>query len=1038
MEIENSIDRKSARERAENEAKRADMKQHADKLIQGFEKLEDSHSKRAIWELFQNALDLSDNCQVNINQQQEKISFSHNGKPFNSNTLSCLIKQVSSKNGENNEEEVGQYGTGFITTHSFGKEILLDGLLKEDKYYIPIKNFEIDRVARNSDELIEKLIIQQEKVYDLVEKGIYQSENGCLTTFTYLAKSPLEQLNIDKSIENLVIILPYVMMLNKRLEKVTVVNKNGETTIYEKGETTSVDNINLTNIKINKTTKKIFSLFSKEEDLTIILPLSEQNQAIELDENLSRLFLYYPLIGTEKFGFNFIVHSKYFAPTEPRDGIHLKSKNEQIQEKEKSNRLLISKASSMIFDFVKNNAEEIENPIFLAPINFYTNSQNTILFDYYNQLKKDWVNEFKQFKLIETNAERLQPNEIRFFKDDLLLDKEYLTSIYSLANIFWDNIPKIELVADWTSIVNIWNDDSIEFISIIDLVEQIEAKGNLGQFPNPEYLQDFYKYLIKYSHSDLFSKHSLLPNIKNEFRVLSHLNKTLNIDKVLIKIADTIIPEIPKRYIKNGFEFNLEFEEYNRKQFSRDINSQISELSKSISQSSLLDNGILNSLIDYCKIFPSLDNIGTRGDLIILISEYYEVDNKLTELTTILNQEIDWLTPIKSLLRNFIWELNNKNSEWIEENISFIEKVVSVIYNYYEFNDITQTLPIFPNQFHQLCKQSELKIDNNIPEDLKELHNEVVKPEKEIKQILINKDFSDFLKEGELKTPKNLGDDIDKVFQEARPYSEINEHPYKKEILSIIRKISDNDNEWAKYFPLIEEKKATIMMASISDDETKNDLFSIIGLEKDKIALLGKLSRQKNLEEIIKLGEKALQEKMQNNADFQFKHNIGTHIEKLIREKLGQDLTDFSAKIEEEQGGQDIIVRYNNSIIYFVEVKSRWDNRNSITMSPLQMKRAVENKEKYSLCCVEMSDYKNGEDERYNAGIEDILSRIDIIHNIGQRIEPLINGIINVRDIENEISISGDYRGTIPQSIVKQGKPIENLIEKLISLIKNE
>ena len=316
------------------------------------------------------------------------------------------------------------------------------------------------------------------------------------------------------------------------------------------------------------------------------------------------------------------------------------------------------------------------------------------------------------------------------------------------------------------------------------------------------------------------------------------------------------------------------------------------------------------------------------------------------------------------------------------------------------------------------------------------MYNSIIKPEKEIKQILILQDFSKFLKNGELKTPKNLGDDIDKVFQEAKPYSEINEHPYKREILNIIKKISDNNNEWAKYFSLIEEKKATIMMASISDDDTKNDLFSIIGLEKDKIALLGKLSRQSNLEEIIRLGEKALLEQMQNNADFEFKHNIGTHIEKIIREKLGQDLIGFSAKVEDEQGGQDIVVRYENSIIYFVEVKSRWDNRNSITMSPLQMKRAVENKSKYSLCCVEMSDYKIGDDERYKANIEDILNRINIIHNIGERVEPLINGIIKVKDFENEISISGDYRGVIPQSIVKQGKSIEDLIEKIISLIK--
>lgn len=55
--IETNLNRELARKRAEDEAKSAGMKQHADKLIQGFEKLEESHAKRAIWELFQYAID---------------------------------------------------------------------------------------------------------------------------------------------------------------------------------------------------------------------------------------------------------------------------------------------------------------------------------------------------------------------------------------------------------------------------------------------------------------------------------------------------------------------------------------------------------------------------------------------------------------------------------------------------------------------------------------------------------------------------------------------------------------------------------------------------------------------------------------------------------------------------------------------------------------------------------------------------------------------------------------------------------------------
>lgn len=93
MELTNTgliIDRELAEKKAKEEAERADMKQHADKLIQGFEKLEDSHAKRAIWELFQNAIDLSEYSEIILELKEDSVIFKHNGKPFTTNTLSCF------------------------------------------------------------------------------------------------------------------------------------------------------------------------------------------------------------------------------------------------------------------------------------------------------------------------------------------------------------------------------------------------------------------------------------------------------------------------------------------------------------------------------------------------------------------------------------------------------------------------------------------------------------------------------------------------------------------------------------------------------------------------------------------------------------------------------------------------------------------------------------------------------------------------------------------------------------------------------------
>src|SRR5690606_18284097 len=119
-----------------------------------------------------------------------------------------------------------------------------------------------------------------------------------------------------------------------------------------------------------------------------ILPLADNWKSLKITDEAAKLFLFFPLIGSEHWGCNFIIHSKMFGPTEPRDGVHLKSKNEQIQEKEEANRQMIATASEMIFDFIEQNAELISEPLNLAFISFDTTSNAELLNNYYRELKQ--------------------------------------------------------------------------------------------------------------------------------------------------------------------------------------------------------------------------------------------------------------------------------------------------------------------------------------------------------------------------------------------------------------------------------------------------------------------------------------------------------------------------------------------------------------------------------------------------------------------------------------------------------------------------
>src|SRR5690606_27053826 len=142
--------------------------------------------------------------------------------------------------------------------------------------------------------------------------------------------------------------------------KVTVIDNQGDITTYIKNEVEESSEYFYTReVKINNESKKINYL--KTDRLTIVLPIENNSNAKIsignaeiLPVNLPRLFLFYPLIGTEHFGFNYIIHSKNFQPTEPRDGLHLNSENEKNKTEELANQKLMQEASDLIFSFLQN------------------------------------------------------------------------------------------------------------------------------------------------------------------------------------------------------------------------------------------------------------------------------------------------------------------------------------------------------------------------------------------------------------------------------------------------------------------------------------------------------------------------------------------------------------------------------------------------------------------------------------------------------------------------------------------------------------
>jgi hypothetical protein len=376
--------------------------------------------------------------------------------------------------------------------------------------------------------------------------------------------------------------------------------------------------------------------------------------------------------------------------------------------------------------------------------------------------------------------------------------------------------------------------------------------------------------------------------------------------------------------------------------------------------------------------------------------------------------------------------LSQHNEDWVEENIALLMNVAMCFED--SLKEVYADSSIYPNQIHQLKEAKELKQDVDILEEIKDLYNKV-NGDIEIRSKLACMGFNAFIDEDDYINNKYLTNKIEDIFFET-DILDINEHPFKDEILSIISKL--NKKTYKELFPRLDDKKAKLMLDIVTNERTKDDIFSIVTLKEDKLKKLGQLVQNENFDDILNRAEQLAEQDKLKRSDFQHKYKIGTNIERLIREKLSSELQDrVSFKNDESvettniQGGQDIVVFLDNNPIYFIEVKSRWNSDSSVLMSKLQLQRAVEENKRYSLCSVDVSKY-SGNNDKYNLSVEEILPLTKFVNNIGINIEPLIESNLFAEKNSLELIHLIDYRGIIPQEIIKEGSDFNNFINSLL------
>ena len=1010
----------------QDKARRQDNKQHCQKILEGIGRFDDNTASRAVWELLQNARDLSEHAHVKIVLDEDKLVFSHNGEPFNYDTFTSLIKQVSSEEKED-LNAAGQFGTGFMTTHKFSRKIRIDGCMKlTDNEYAPIEGFILDRTATEIQDMIDAMVKQLRYADELVDKPTV-SEPTLETNFTYYLDEdhfPAAKQGVDNAID----LLPYVMTINDRIEQVEIAGRKIEYPVMMVKEGVRVidDELNLHEvvIRINASdTKKYYYLQSEDKKDIVILPLESISHAKQLG-NVPRIFIYFPLLGTENFGLNYILHSERFYPEEPRNAIVLPEDNIDKKAKYETNVDVLNDMTAMLFRYLDKYGEKLDTARDLAVVNIDTHETcHQLTHDFYKELRQKYVDKMSTVPFLSVNEERLsvsQSDKVRFLAPEIV---DYLSTdegtlfmdvVYDYAKGVSPLPEKVECL-EWSKIVGNWDATVAErFVTIKDIVDSISETHD-----NSKLLQ-FLTFLKECKQIDAFATAPIFPNREGTLKTRQTMFDASDITDILYNVSKPLVPGDTERFIADDFVNICELPKYGRDDLKKSINDYVNGQKEQ--QEPFKDT--LPALLDFCSVFPTQNRNSTRNEAMPYICEFYSHTYTEQYQAPLDGVEADkeqnlYRTSFDVLIEYTLKQIETQagaDNNWFTDNKQLHFNILNALSSRDRTSsyqtDLFPKYAIIPNQEDKLCKVVDLNVlsdTENIPQEVKEtlyvIYQKVYSDT--LGQKIVDDDYA-WMCAFEQLQPKKICHDIDDTLKEG-DYS----NPVVIEIIDLLDKEKDG-YYWKNWFSNIEENKAKIFLSRLKGSE-RTSTYKFMKADANRKAKLLELIDRSDFDTLINKAEEFIQNEYERNIVFKHMLSIGKEIENKLRETLDATLLDVQCRREDEkmivndvQNGQDIIIRYKGEIIYYVEVKSKWDFNEPAHMSVNQMRQAVLNPDNYALCCVELSDYSSSAVE--NISIQAILEHCYVHLDIGHKLSDLIEAIVkDESDANTHVKIT-DYR----------------------------
>ena len=519
---------------------------------------------RWIWELLQNARDSAANSKqelvTSICRDEEGLTFRHNGASFRTPEIAHLIYHGSTK--VEDPETIGKYGSGFLTTHLLSPAIEVSGQIDNGAEF----RFCINRKLGTVQELKDSM----DSAWDDFKSGSVNARlpDGFSTQFRY----PVDQ-NMDPAMgavkDGLAALkrcAPLVVAFNQEFLRIEV-SVFGEITIFETSETVDlgVDGLRLVTVHETEgdTRRDHTYVVAQGGSTEVAVPIdaSDNEQTCLPVGEIPRLFLGFPLIGTERFSFPGVINSQLFTPTENRDGLWLGQGDDDAN---RGNQEVFEEACSLLVQIMLHTtSSRTRNGYLLAQIppiveQYWLNAEWLR-----DCLAQRFVSEVRRASVMISECGQQCPQEsvLPFAEDG-----SKVVELWGLTREVTDLRSKLPLICEasgWSDAVGSWAEisetDVTQFGEVIDgagvtsfLEKWIEAtrenhtairvvQDMLENGDNSVvWLDKLYRFLKTNGFEDLIRTKAIILNQNGNFGTLSGLHRDQGIDEELKEIGDRL------------------------------------------------------------------------------------------------------------------------------------------------------------------------------------------------------------------------------------------------------------------------------------------------------------------------------------------------------------------------------------------------------------------------------------------------------------------------------------------------------------------